>query len=742
MERKRPMRAVSLMLVLCLILGTGALAAVLGELIDGHDTYLGAGMELSKGVYWTGSDYQTENYIEYSPDSAVRPVVVSGSKLTNYGNFTSMATLLEREGKHVIAGINGDYYVMANYEPLGIVVQEGELWSSDAGHWGIGFNKDGGVVFGKPALEIRARMGGQDFSLTAVNKTRNTGEAVLYTDRYAAATKNKGEGLDLVCSLSGPPAINSMLTLKLEETLDKGGAVTIPAGKAVLSLSADVPEALKIAAEALTPGQEIQITISAAAQWEKVDYAIGSLYKLVTDGIMEKDLPSGAAPRSAVGKKADGSLVFYTIDGRQKAHSAGVSVSTLAQRMLELGCVEAAIMDGGGSTSLNAIYIGDSSVSQINKPSEGVQRSVSNYIMLITEAKPTGTATRLALYPLSTNILSGATTSFTLKAADENGYPAKAGDKVSLAVTEGLGSIASDGSFTAGKEGKGNVTASAEGLVPAAVQINVVQTPDSITVANESGGAAVSTLTVSTGSVTRLTAAAMINHLNLISQDTCFAWTVSGGIGSIDASGSFTAGDKDATGSISVRAGEKTVSIPVTVVNPEKFDDVKKGDWFYEAVTGVSDKGIMNGVGNRSFAPNANASRGMVVTVLHRLAGSPEPTVTLKFTDVPADSWYAKAIAWAAEKGIAEGYGGKFDPEAPVTREQLAALLYRNADSPETADGLSGFVDAAKVSAWAAKPMSWAVEKKLMNGLPGELLAPGEKATRAQIASILYRMGA
>ena len=256
------------MLVLCLILGTGALAAVLGELIDGHDTYLGAGMELSKGVYWTGSDYQTENYIEYSPDSAVRPVVVSGSKLTNYGNFTSMATLLEREGKHVIAGINGDYYVMANYEPLGIVVQEGELWSSDAGHWGIGFNKDGGVVFGKPALEIRARMGGQDFSLTAVNKTRNTGEAVLYTDRYAAATKNKGEGLDLVCSLSGPPAINSMLTLKLEETLDKGGAVTIPAGKAVLSLSADVPEALKIAAEALTPGQDIQLSISAAAQWE------------------------------------------------------------------------------------------------------------------------------------------------------------------------------------------------------------------------------------------------------------------------------------------------------------------------------------------------------------------------------------------------------------------------------------------------------------------------------------------
>ena len=99
------------------LLASAALASVLGELIDGHETFLGGGMELSKGVYWTGSDYRTENYIEYTPNSAVKPVVVSGSKLCNYGSFSSMAKLLENEGKHVIAGINGDYYVMANYEP-------------------------------------------------------------------------------------------------------------------------------------------------------------------------------------------------------------------------------------------------------------------------------------------------------------------------------------------------------------------------------------------------------------------------------------------------------------------------------------------------------------------------------------------------------------------------------------------------------------------------------------------------
>ena len=185
MHRKKLIRFVALATALSLILATGVLAAVLGTLIDGHETYLGAGMELSKGVYWTGSDYQTENYIEYSTDSSVYPVVISGSKVCNYGNFATMAALLEKEGKHVIAGMNDDYYVVANYEPLGIEIQNGELWSSDADHWAVGFLADGSAVFGKPDLSISVNIGGTDFALDAVNKTRSDGGAVLYTDDYS-----------------------------------------------------------------------------------------------------------------------------------------------------------------------------------------------------------------------------------------------------------------------------------------------------------------------------------------------------------------------------------------------------------------------------------------------------------------------------------------------------------------------------------------------------------------------------
>ena len=113
---RRFLKTTALVTALSLLLTSFALADVIGELIQGHDTYLGAGMELSKGVYWTGSDYETENYIEYTPSTSVFPVVVSGSKVCNYGSYSSMASLLEKEGKHVIAGINGDYFVVKTSE--------------------------------------------------------------------------------------------------------------------------------------------------------------------------------------------------------------------------------------------------------------------------------------------------------------------------------------------------------------------------------------------------------------------------------------------------------------------------------------------------------------------------------------------------------------------------------------------------------------------------------------------------
>lgn len=740
MKIRKKTRTLIAVLAACMVLTSTAIASVIGELIDGYDVYLGAGMELSKGVYWTGSDYRTENYIEYSPVSEVYPVVVSGSQVCNYGNYSSMAALLENQGKHVIAGINGDYYELSTNMPLGIVVENGKLRSSDAGHWAVGFKSDGSAIIGKPALYVAVEIGGKSFSLNAFNKKRGYGEAVIVTDDFASTTKSTGAGTDVICSLSGTPGVNSTMDLTVEEVLDSAGSISIPDGKAVLSVSEDATQELSDAVSALKAGDKAVLKISCASGWESVNYAIGSLYKLVTGGKVESGLDSSAAPRSAVGLKADGTVVFYTMDGRQSGHSVGVTMQQLAQRMIELNCVEAAIMDGGGSTSMNAIYIGDSSASQINNPSDGYQRSVTNYIMLVTDSKATGVADRLALYPLATNILSGASTAFTLKAADENGYAATLNTQVDLSVTEGLGSISADGSFTAAGEGRGSVIAEGGGLIPASAGINVVRTPDILRVFREGTSTQVTSLQVATGSSTALMAQAMDNYVYLISQDDCYTWAVTGGIGAIDAQGNFTAGTKSAEGTINVTAGDKTVTVPVTVTSPEKYDDVSPGSWYYEDVNYVSENGLMNGLGGRTFAPDMNMTRAMAVTVLHRIEGSPAASINSGFTDVTEGQWHAGAIYWASEKGIVNGYGAYFDPDGNITREQLAVILYRYYGSPAAGGNLDSFTDAASVSGWAKDAMIWAVEKGVMKGVTINELSPGGDATRAQVASMLTRL--
>ncbi len=740
MTSGKPRRVAALALALCLSLAGGALAAALGEIISGYETFLGSGMELSQGVYWTGSDYRTENYIEYSQNSKVRPVVVSGSKVCNYGSFSSMAKLLENQGKHVIAGINGDYYVMANYEPLGILIENGILLSSDAGHYGVGFFEDGSAVFGKPSLMMSLDINGESLSLSSINKTRTEGVTALFTDSYAQKTKVSGKGTELICSISGDLRLNSSQTLTVEEVLSDAGSVTIPEGKTVLSVS-DSSVGAEVLKE-LEAGDTLTVNVSAPQDWAKVTYAIGSLYKLVTGGVIDSSLPAGSAPRTAVGQKADGSLVFYTMDGRQPGYSVGVSMNQLAERMIELGCVEATIMDGGGSTSLNAIYLGDSSASQINNPSDGYQRSVTNYIMLMTEEKPTGVADSLALYPLSAHMMAGAKTSFTLKAADENGYSAQLETPVSLAVTEGFGSILPDGTFTASGEGVGTITAAGEGLKSAAIQVNVVKTPDILRVFHQGTSSAVTSLSVKSGTKTDLMAEAMDNYVYLISQDSCFQWSVQGEIGSINSEGVFTAGEKSAEGSIRVTAGEKTVVIPVTVTRPGRYDDVSENSWYYEAVEYVSEKGLMTGTAGGEFSPDTLMSRAMVVTVLHRMEGLPAAEGQgLAFSDVKEGSWYSEAVYWASSKGIVLGYGEVFNPDSPVTREELAVILHRYKGQPLSEKSLADFIDAEEVSPWAGASMSWAYEKGIINGLSQNVLSPKGQATRAQLAAILQRLG-
>ena len=173
------------------------------------------------------------------------------------------------------------------------------------------------------------------------------------------------------------------------------------------------------------------------------------------------------------------------------------------------------------------------------------------------------------------------------------------------------------------------------------------------------------------------------------------------------------------------------------------FTDVHTNDWFYNDVAYVYEAGLFAGTSDTTFSPYASMTRGMLVTVLYRLEGRPSVTGTSVFDDVARGAYYEKAVIWAAEHKIVNGTGGsKFSPDANVTREQMAAILYRYAQykgyRTSSRAGLSGFADYQTVSSYAETPMQWAVAEKLINGSNGSLLPRGN-ATRAQVAAILHR---
>jgi hypothetical protein len=194
-------------------------------------------------------------------------------------------------------------------------------------------------------------------------------------------------------------------------------------------------------------------------------------------------------------------------------------------------------------------------------------------------------------------------------------------------------------------------------------------------------------------------------------------------------------------------AGDVTIEATFTYNDnacpSEPYDDVDTSKWYHESVDYAVSNGLMEGTGDTTFEPNTNATRAMLVTILHRLEGEPDAGA-LTFADVASDTWYSDAVAWANETGIVEGYSEDiFAPNDNVTREQMVTILYRYAkykgyDVSGQAD-LTTFTDSSSVSSWASDAMAWAVDAQLVEGMSNGKLEPTGTATRAQIATILMR---
>ena len=202
--------------------------------------------------------------------------------------------------------------------------------------------------------------------------------------------------------------------------------------------------------------------------------------------------------------------------------------------------------------------------------------------------------------------------------------------------------------------------------------------------------------------------------------------------------------EKDAT----VAAVAKKIMDEVDKNDPlDQFNDLNKTQWYAEGIRFCLDNGLMNGMGEGKFEPNGTTTRAQLVAMLYRYVGSPKVENAPQFSDVAAGKWYTDAIGWAAANKVVNGVGdGKFDPNGTLTREQIAAILYRYVQ--QQGKGFVGswmfllnYPDADKVSGYADEAMHWMVMNQLINGVDGKLLPQGN-ATRAQVAVILMRFDA
>ena len=196
----------------------------------------------------------------------------------------------------------------------------------------------------------------------------------------------------------------------------------------------------------------------------------------------------------------------------------------------------------------------------------------------------------------------------------------------------------------------------------------------------------------------------------------------------------------DGTYSFTQPAGKVNVEVTFAGTEPENpFVDVSANAYYYDAVLWAVENGITDGTGDgTTFSPDAPCTRAQIVTFLWRAAGCPEPKSLSSFADVPAESYYAKAVAWAVENGITTGTGdGKFSPDATCTRAQAMAFIWRSQKSVAP-DGVNSFTDVA-ADAYYANAVQWAVENGITGGTTATTFSPNASCTRAQIVTFLYR---
>lgn len=509
--------------------------------------------------------WQKSNIVTYTPGKDVLAMgVMSGSTfLNNRKTLSTAAADLEAQGYDVIAGINADFFSTTNAVPTGVFVDEGRLVASNDWQDGVGWLKDGTCIIGTPVTTMTLSGTSGSTTVFDFNKTRGSHGLYLFDEYYASETGFSKDGYSLVLEpvFDEPLRIGEPFELKVVSKAEGNFSIDLEPGKYVLSMSKDCTTGKWIDYQI---GETVTLTFNTTdPRWSEVVYAVGGK-TLVRDGAAKPtsiDRASSHCARTAIGVTKNGDVVIYQIDGEQSSYSVGATANELAEEMLRLDCVQAVCLDGGGSSVMTVQRAGEESATRASQPSGG-ERKVSNFIFLVNTASSGGKAKYLTIDPTLRYVLPEASVQLNVLAADKGFAPTELPNNLSFDVTSGSGEVDDDGLFTAGKS-SGSVTISAK-AGSASGETNLLVVPDLNSITVSKNGSSVSSLSIKPEESVDLNASASYHGRGVACNDELFDWSVSGGVGTIDEDGVFTAA-KAGSGTITVAYGSCKKKISVSV---------------------------------------------------------------------------------------------------------------------------------------------------------------------------------
>lgn len=566
--------------------------------------------ELASGAVYTWMDMENERGLQKihtvsfdpkNPNLELRAGTKDG-KVYGMKGVTEMAAYADAPGSRVIAGINGDFYEISGFAtgvPNGLFMDGGRILNSPISAYTFGLKADGSSIYGAPKLTKTVTIGGVKTNLTSINRYRDTNQLVLYTADYNASTKSTNLGDEIVLDIvQGEVKSGQSMKLKVAEVRKDQGDSPLVQGKVVLSASGTS----RAIVAGLQAGDEVTADFALDGDWSQVTVAIGGQGPLVKDGIPQLNVgPEGVHPRTAIGTKADGSIVLFEIDGRAPGFSEGVETDELAKMLKDMGVVNAMNLDGGGSSTFVAKLPGTNKVQMLNQGSDGGERKTGNGLLLINTAPELQAASKLAIQPNAERILQGSSYTFKAAGVDANGHPAAYEGNLGWQVDPSLGTINASGVFTAGTAAAtGVVTATAgsvqgQGEIEVVDQLTALQFPDVIK-------------TYTSGAKTTLKVKALRNGQTVQADNHSFEWRVEGSIGSVDENGVFQATEENGQhGKIFAKYGNVETSFEVNVgLPPVMLEDFEAGLGKYIASNAAANYTRIVEVTDQDFVRSGN----------------------------------------------------------------------------------------------------------------------------------------